>query len=230
MAHSIIPPLIMIFCLLSLGSTLSLPASSSGLSPTLSLSSTQGNSTDSIQSPSGNLNGWTWFWISGDGSQIVPVNGPRDKPTNLTATETLLAAGNGHSYTFGFANYHGAATPRPGLAKFLFDCEFGLFGQVPASGLGVWTPYPQGKYICNGNLPGMVRMSLVDNTVGWKMAYHDLAFLIKVLHDTEGVKDEAPFFDFEFNYTDELGSTPYQRIMNGEWVRTYSGTTATSAQ
>lgn len=145
------------------------------------------------------------------------------KPTNLTSA-------NGHSYTFGFANYHGSATPRPGLAKFLFDCEFGLFGQVPALGSGVWTPYPQGKYVCNGNLPGMIRTNLVENSVGWKMAYHDLAFLIKVLHDTEGVKDVAPFFDFVFNYTNELDDTPYQRILNGEWVRTYSGTAATSAQ
>lgn len=154
----------------------------------------------------------------------------QDKPRNLTAINGLLTATNGHSYTLGFSNYHGAATPRPGLAKFLFDCEFGLFGQVPASGSGVWTPYPYGKYVCNGNIPGMVRMYLAENTVGWKMAYHDLAFLLKVLHDTEGVKDEAPFFDFVFNYTDELDDHPYQRVVNGEWVKTYSGTAVTSAQ
>ena len=76
----------------------------------------------------------------------------------------------------------------------------------------------------------MVRMNLVDNSVGWKMAYHDLAFLIKVLHDTEGVKDEAPFFDFIFNYTDELDDHRYQRVVNGEWVRRYGSTAATSAQ
>ncbi len=154
----------------------------------------------------------------------------QDKPTNLSASDGLLAAANGPSYTFGFANYHGAATPRPGLAKFLFDCEFGLFGQVPASGLGVWTPYPQGKYDCHGNLPGVIRMSLVENTVGWKMAYHELAFLIKVLHHTEGVKDEAPFFDFIFNYTDELHERPYERVVNGEWVKIFGGTGMTNAQ
>ncbi|CAF9936683.1 hypothetical protein IMSHALPRED_010857 [Imshaugia aleurites] len=224
MTRSFVPSIIAI--LLFLGATLSLPVSSVS-SLTISASNPRSNSTESAQA--GKLPGWTWFWISSDGSQIVPVAGPQDKPRNLTTPYSLSAAENGHSYTFGFANYHGAATPRPGLAKFLFDCEFGLFGQVPASGLGVWTPYPQGKYVCNGNLPGMVRMNLVDNTVGWKMAYHDLAFLIKVLHDTEGVKDEAPFFDFVFNYTDELDDHPYQRIVNGEWVKTYGGTGATSA-
>lgn len=45
-------------------------------------------------------------------------------------------------------------------------------------------------------------MNLVDITDGWKTAYHDLAFLIKVLHDTVGVKDETLFFDFIFNYTE----------------------------
>ena len=77
--------------------------------------------------------------------------------------------------------------------------------------------------MCNGNLPGVIRMNLVENSVGWKMAYHDLAFLIKVLHDTEGVKDEAPFFDFVFNYTDELEERGYQRVVNGEWVKKYGG-------
>ena len=73
-------------------------------------------------------------------------------------------------------------------------------------------------------------MSLVENTVGWKMAYHDLAFLIKVLHDTEGVKDEAPFFDFIFNYTDELDERPYERVVNGEWVKRFGGSGTTDAQ
>ncbi|KAM0800984.1 hypothetical protein BDR22DRAFT_888998 [Usnea florida] len=210
MAPYILSSVITFLYFLSVVSTLSLPASSSALNL---LSHSQGNATNSLQLPS---NEWTWLWISGDGSQIVPINGPQDTPTNLTGSA------NGHSYTFGFANYHGTPTPRPGLAKFLFDCEFGLFGQVPAS-TGVWTAYPGGKYVCNGNLPGMIRMNLVENSVGWKMAYHDLAFLIKVLHDTEGVKDEAPFFDFVFNYTDELEKRGYQRVVNGEWVKRYGG-------
>ena len=73
-------------------------------------------------------------------------------------------------------------------------------------------------------------MNLVENTLDWKMAYHDLAFLINVLHDTEGVKDEAPFFDFIFNYTDELDTHPYQRVVNGEWVKAYDGTAVKSSE
>lgn len=43
-------------------------------------------------------------------------------------------------------------------------------------------------------------MGLVDDTVGCEMVYCDLAFLIKVLYDTEGVKEEAPFFDFNLQW------------------------------
>ena len=40
---------------------------------------------------------------------------------------------------------------------------------------------------------------------------------------TVSCKDEALFFDFVFNYTDELDERPYQRVVNGEWVRRYGG-------
>ena len=76
----------------------------------------------------------------------------------------------------------------------------------------------------------MIRMSLLENFVGWEMAYHDLAFSIKVLHGTEGVKDEAPFFDFGSitKSTDELDSQPYQkqRVVDGECVKVYDDTAA----
>ena len=149
----------------------------------------------------------------------------QDKPAS-----NLLTAGasNGHSYTFGFSNNHGPGTPRPGLAKFLFDCEFGLFDATPASGLGVWTPYPRGKYICNGNLQGQLLMNLIPNTIDYKMAIHDLAFFNKVLHDTRGVEDSAPFFDFVFNYTPELDTTPYERVVEGQWRSKYGDVTAAS--
>ena len=148
--------------------------------------------------------------LTNDQSQATPPN--------------IAGAANGHSYTFGFNNFHGAQIPQPGLAKFLFECEFGLFDKVPASGQGVWTPSPAGKYACNGNVPNLsttLRIALAANPIGWKMAYHDLAFLIKVLHDTQGVEKESPFFDFAFNYTPDVGRVPYARVANGEFVRSF---------
>ena len=66
MAPSSILFLMIVNGLLSFGSTLSIPASDSSL--TLSAPNAQGNYSS--------LSGWTSFWISGDGSQIVPINGP----------------------------------------------------------------------------------------------------------------------------------------------------------
>ena len=75
MTPSFVPSIVAFFAVLSLGATLSLPASSSSVpSLTILASNPQLNSTESAQS--GDLNGWTWFWISSDGSQIVPVSGP----------------------------------------------------------------------------------------------------------------------------------------------------------
>ena len=63
-------------------------------------------------------------------------------------------------------------------------------------------------------------MDLVENTIDYEMTYHDLAFVLKVLHDEEAVKDETFFFDFEFNYSPDTTTTPtLQRVMDGEWVR-----------
>jgi len=132
-----------------------------------------------------------------------------------------MAASNGHSYKFGFGSWHGTEIPRPGLAKFLFQCEFNLFGQIAAPGQGVWTPYPRGRYVCNGELPGMVRVDLDENNVGWKMAYHDLAFVLKVLHDSEAVKDKVPFFDFHVIYTPETEGTPEETVAYGSWDSVY---------
>ncbi|KAL8836731.1 MAG: hypothetical protein Q9170_002795 [Blastenia crenularia] len=154
---------------------------------------------------------WKWFWISSDGTQIISIPGP---------------------YTYGFSNFHGSQIPQPGLAKFLFECEFGLFGQVPPSGAGVWTPYPAGTYTCNGNVPNLptsLHVRLADNGVGWTMAYHDLAFLIKMLHDTQGVEEESPFFSFLFNYTPDVDKVPYQRVANGEWVKSVGNVAAATS-
>ena len=202
-----------------------------------------------------NTTGWTWFYVSGDGSQILSIKGPwvllvrasspKKKKTNIrflqlkrnlslnssAAAKTSLrriCSPRAHPTATRFSNNHGPATPRPGLAKFLFDCEFGLFDATPASGLGVWTPYPRGKYICNGNLDGQLLMTLVSNTIDYKMAIHDLAFFNKVLHDTRGVEDSAPFFDFVFNYTPELDSTPYERVVEGQWRSKYGDVTVAS--
>ena len=68
----------------------------------------------------------------------------------------------------------------------------------------------------------MVRVDLVENTIQYEMAYHDLAFVIKVLHDEEAVKDETYFFDIEFNYNPNITTTPdLQRVMDGQWVRAF---------
>lgn len=156
-------------------------------------------------------------------------------PKNLTGTSVLTGTYgvtgpySGDSYVFGFANFHGAAHPRPALAKFLFECEFGLFGQIPASDPGVWTPYPDAVYGCYGD-PGVLSMKRVEQSTGWLMAYHDLAFLIKVLHDTQGVKDEAPWFDFQFGWSNRTGVYPHVPIINGKWDRSYGTTAVTSVQ
>lgn len=60
------------------------------------------------------------------------------------------------------------------------------------------------------------------------MAIHDLAFFNKVLHDTRGVEDSTPFFDFIFNYTPELDTTPYERVVEGQWKNKYGDVTAAS--
>ena len=104
---------------------------------------------------------------------------------------------------------------RPGLAKFLFNCEFYLLDEIAKPGRGVWFPTPQHKYVCNGDLPGMVRIDLAQNDVGWNAAYHDIAFIIKVLHDVKAVEDETPFFDFHVNYTPELGEREYETMAYG---------------
>ena len=153
----------------------------------------------------------------------VPPKYSGEKPAGLAGI-----LNGGHSYEFGFGNWHGASTPQPGLAKYLFECEFELFGQVPASGLGVWRPYPRGHYVCNnGQLSGMIRVDLDDNDVGYNMAYHDLAFVLKVLHDTEGVKAEVPFFDFHVNYTPDVDERPPETVMHGSWVNAVRGVTST---
>lgn len=74
MTCSFVPSLIAFFYMISFGATLSLPASSSAQSLTTLASNPNSNLTESSQY--NNLNGWTWFWISGDGSVIVPVQGP----------------------------------------------------------------------------------------------------------------------------------------------------------
>ena len=93
----------------------------------------------------------------------------------------------------------------------------------------MWTPYPGGKYECKGNLPGVVRIKVVKNVYGWKMAIHDIAFLIKVVHEIEGVKDESQFFDFVVNYTNNLDAHPYQTVASGEWEKSDASTTAATS-
>ena len=153
----------------------------------------------------------------------------QDTPKNVTATNGLPNAGTGHSYTFSFGNYHGPAIPRPGLAKFLFDCEYGLFDQTPASGRGVWTPYPRGKYVCKGDLDGAVSLKMIGNHFGWNLAIHDIAFLIKMMHEIEGVKDGSRFFDFVVNYTNESDMDTFETVAYGKWESTGAITAVTSS-
>ena len=134
----------------------------------------------------------------------------------------LSVNGDGHLYTFSIDNHHGDKPfPSPAFSEYLFDCVFQLFKQVPRGGEGAQSPYPDGRYACNlSQLPGTVRVDLVPNTIDYKMAYDDLAFVLKVLHDEEAIKKETWFFDFEFNYTPDQKTTPdLQRVMNGQWVK-----------
>ena len=71
-------------------------------------------------------------------------------------------------------------------------------------------------------------MRLISNTIDYKMAIHDLAFFNRVLHDTRGVEVSTPFFDFVFNYTPELDTTPYERVVEGQWKSKYGDGTAAS--
>ena len=71
----------------------------------------------------------------------------------------------------------------------------------------------------NGNAPGSkLEMTLKQNTARWDMAWHDIGFLLKVLHDVEAVKDESQFFAFEANYTPDLSEMTYQKVVGGTWM------------
>ena len=176
---------------------------------------------------------WTVSWSWGNAHTAynpIDLHHSQDAPKNVTATNGLPTSANGDTYTFSFGNYHGAATPRPGLAKFLFDCEYGLFGQTPASGRGVQTPYPRGKYICRGDINGVVDLRLIGNRFGWSLTIHDIAFLIKVMHEIEGVKDGSRYFDFVVNYTNESDLHPYETVAYGKWESTGAITAVTSSR
>lgn len=72
-------------------------------------------------------------------------------------------------------------------------------------------------------------MNRVEQSTGWLMAYHDLAFLTKVLHDTQGIKNEAPWFKFQFGWSNQTHVYPHVPIVNGKWDESYSSTAATSS-
>ena len=59
---------------------------------------------------------------------------------------------------------------------------------------------------------------------------HDVAFLIKVMHDIEGVKDGSRFFDFVVNYSNESGVRPFETVAYGKWDSTGGITAGTSSQ
>ena len=63
------------------------------------------------------------------------------------------------------------------------------------------------------------------------MTIQDVAFLIKVMHDVEGVKDGSRFFDFVVNYTNESDMHPFQPVAYGRWESTGAimGTAVTSS-
>lgn len=207
--------LLIILCsVITLGSSMTVPATN--LDPTTTIQ---------------NMTGWSWYYVSGDGSQILPINGPQDKP----ASNLLNAsASNGNAFSFGFSKEYGQELPRPHFAKFLFDCEFHLFdapvlgnpvGTLP-SGKGVWEPWPRGKYVCNGDSPGQLRMTLVRNTIGHNLAIHDLAFFVKVLHDERAVQDSTAFFNFAVYCS--LDGAPAEQVADGQWGSKFGATVATA--
>lgn len=45
-----------------------------------------------------------------------------------------------------------------------------------------------------------------------------------MLHDTRGVDEGgAQWFDFVFNYTPEVDTTPYERVVEGKWESKFDG-------
>ena len=60
-------------------------------------------------------------------------------------------------------------------------------------------------------------MRVVRNTFGWKMAYHDIAFLIQTLHSILGERDAVQSFDFVVNYTNDTRKHKLQTIAIGGW-------------
>ena len=84
--------------------------------------------------------------------------------------------------------------------------------------------------MCKGDLDGAVSLKLIGNHFGWNLAIHDIAFLIKVMHGVEGVKDGARFFDFVVNFTNESDMQPYETVAYGKWESTGAITADTSSQ
>ena len=148
----------------------------------------------------------------------------QEAPSNLTVA-------NEDSYTVSFGNHHGPVTPRPGLANFLFECEFGLIDQMPSSSAqGKWTPYPQGKYACTTDSPGTLGMRVVKNDFGWSMAYRDIGFLIKVVYYKQALQSSAQSFDFVVNYTNDRDRHRFRTVAYGEWRNTNGNTAGTSSR
>ena len=173
--------------------------------------------------------------ISGDASTAYapsPTNShhSEDIPKNITAPGKLPY------YALSYFNYHGPPTPLPGLAKFLFKCESDLLDEVPASDLGILTPYPHGKYVCEPVFGGSIHITLVSNTRGWNMTYKDLNYLMAALFISEALQSVAQSFDFdffEFFHSDETpGGEDFQRLVTGRYNNTFGGgdDVATSAQ
>lgn len=71
---------------------------------------------------------------------------------------------------------------------------------------------------------------MIGNHFGWSLTIHDVAFLIKTMHDIEGVKDGSRFFDFVVNYTDGLDMRAFETVAYGKWESTGAVTAGTDSQ
>ena len=126
--------------------------------------------------------------------------------------------GNDFTYLYGLSSGYGPFNAEPAFARFLFQCEFNLFDLIPASGAGVWTPAKNGLYSCdNGLVPGTLQVNWKTNPIGYGMNYHDLAFVVKVLHDANSNNSTVGYFSFAFQAA-KGGSSDYYDVMSGTWA------------
>lgn len=75
---------------------------------------------------------------------------------------------------------------------------------------------PGGHFECwNELLLGELEVNLLDNPIGYDMAYYDVASVLKLLH-ARFVEDRSRSFEFEFRAQVD-GRGEWTPVMEGEW-------------